>query len=115
MKGLAYTPIDATDQVSCRPDFTVLVYPAYLGNKDWELAEDIVVTAQTPPAFIVQTQDDRRLFPSSTAYHEALCRAGVPAEIHLYAAGGHGYGMRPSAYPVSDWPKHCAIWQAGLE
>jgi len=105
-----YAPIDEADALSCRPDFTVLVYPAYLGNSDWDLVDDIPVTSDTPPAFIVQTQDDKRLVPSSLAYYGGLSRAGVPAELHLFPTGGHGYGLRPSVYPVSDWPKLCETW-----
>lgn len=109
-----YTPIDAADALSCRPDFTVLVYPAYLGTPDWDLVDGIPVTSDTPPAFIVQTQDDRRLVPSSLAYYGGLSQAGVPAELHLFPTGGHGYGMRPSVYPVSGWPKLCETWMKRL-
>ncbi|MCP4450433.1 MAG: alpha/beta hydrolase [Planctomycetes bacterium] len=109
-----YEPIDAADALSCRPDFTVLVYPAYLGTPDWDLMDDISVTSDTPPAFIVQTQDDKRLVPSSLAYYGGLSRAGVPAELHLFPTGGHGYGMRPSVYPVSHWPGLCETWMKRL-
>lgn len=109
-----YAPVDEADVLSCRPDFTVLVYPAYLGTPDWDLVDDIPVTQDTPPAFIVQTQDDKRLVPSSLAYYKGLSRAGVPAELHLFPTGGHGYGLRPSVHPVSEWPKLCEIWLKGL-
>ena len=105
-----YAPIDEADALSCRPYFTVLVYPAYIGTPDWDLVDDIPVTKDTPPAFIVQTQDDKRLVPSSLAYYKGLSRAGVSTELHLYPTGGHGYGMRPSVYPVSNWPKLCETW-----
>lgn len=110
-----YSEVDAADQISCRPDFTVLVYPAYLGATDSTLADDIPVSAQTPPAFIVQTQDDRRLVSSSTAYYLALSRVRVTAELHLFPTGGHGYGLRSSAYPVSQWPQLCETWMKRLE
>lgn len=106
----SYKAVDEADRLSCRPDFTVLVYPAYLGTPEWDLAEDIPVTKDTPPAFIVQTQDDTRLVPSSFAYYKGLSQAGVPAELHVFPAGGHGYGLRPSVYPVSTWPDLCAAW-----
>ncbi len=106
----SYTPIDGADVLSCRPDFTVLVYPAYLGTAEWDLKDDIPVTQDTPPAFIVQTQDDKRLVPSSLAYYKGLSQAGIQAELHLFPTGGHGYGMRPSVYPVSHWPKLCETW-----
>jgi acetyl esterase/lipase/lysophospholipase L1-like esterase len=105
-----YTAIDGADALSCRPDFTVLVYPAYLGTPEWDLRDDIPVTQDTPPAFIVQTQDDKRLVPSSLAYYKGLSQVGVQAELHLFPTGGHGYGMRPSVYPVSQWPTLCETW-----
>jgi acetyl esterase/lipase len=107
-----YDLIDDADKVSCRPDFSVLVYPAYLyTEKDKTiLAEDILVDAKTPPAFIVQTLDDRRLIDSSFNYARALKDANVDAEIHLYAKGGHGYGMRTSDKPVSKWTILCTEW-----
>jgi len=110
-----YSGVDAADQVSCRPDFTVLVYPAYLGATDSTLTEGIPVTAQTPPAFIVQTQDDSKYVSSATAYTLALSQAGVAAELHLFPTGGHGYGLRPSAYPVSLWPDLCETWMKRLD
>ncbi len=94
-----------------RPDFTVLVYPAYLfQDGSIEIAEDIAVDAETPPAFVVQTRDDKRHYRSSLAYVAALDAANVPAELHLFAKGGHGYGLRPSDHPVSRWPKLCEDW-----
>lgn len=111
-----YDVIDDADKVSCRPDFSVLVYPAYLyEDKDKKvLAKDIPVDAQTPPAFIVQTLDDRRLIDSAFNYARALKDAKVDAELHLYARGGHGYGMRPSDKPVSKWADLCGKWLKGI-
>jgi acetyl esterase/lipase len=94
-----------------RPDFTILVYPAFLfkdGGVD--LADKIKVDAQTPPAFVVQTQDDKKHYHSSLAYAIALDQQGIPVELHLFAKGGHGYGLRPSEHPVSQWPKLCEQW-----
>jgi len=110
-----YTGQDDADKQSCRPDFTVLVYPAYLGTEDSVLTSDISVSGQTPPAFIVQTQDDRRHVSSSTAYYLALSKAKVQAELHLYPTGGHGYGLRPSPYPVTQWPDLCEVWLGRLK
>lgn len=94
-----------------RPDFSVLVYPAYLFKKgSIELSEDIHVDADTPPAFVVQTKDDKNHYRSTLAYTAALDAAGVEVECHLFAKGGHGYGMRPSNHPVSQWPKLCETW-----
>jgi len=105
-----YPMLDAADAVSCRPDFTVLVYPAYLGDQNFEFVEDFKLDSQAPPAFVVQTQDDKKYFPSAIAYNTALLRAGIPAELHTFPTGGHGYGLRPSAYPVSGWKDLCRDW-----
>lgn len=107
----AYEANDAIDKVSCRPDFAVLVYPAYLTLKDKdELAPDIRVSKESPPMFFVHAGDDRVLPNNSVAMYLALKRAGVPAELHVYASGGHGFGLRPSEKPASAWPQRCADW-----
>lgn len=107
-----YDHVDSADDVSCRPDFTVLVYPAYLsaGENDLAIEPGIKVTERTPPAFIVQAEDDHSYVASSIAYFEALRQAKVPAELHLYASGGHGYGLRPTEQPVTHWPKLVESW-----
>ncbi|MDF1744027.1 MAG: alpha/beta hydrolase, partial [Gimesia sp.] len=107
-----YESIDAADKLSCRPDFSVLIYPAYIYDaKDKrKMAPEIKVDAKTPPAFIVQTLDDRRLVDSAFNYTRALKDAKVDGELHLYARGGHGYGLRPSDNPISGWPKLCGEW-----
>lgn len=96
-----------------RPDFTILVYPAYL-DKDGGigLVDEIKIDAQTPPAFIVQTQEDRKYYRSSLAYAAALDQQGIPVELHLFAKGGHGYGLRPIPHPVAQWPVLCGQWLA---
>ena len=107
----SYEPIDAADKVSCRPDFAVLVYPAYLLNKDGDgLAADIRVTKETPPMFLAHAGDDKVLPQNSVEMYLALKKAGVPAELHVYASGGHGFGLRPSGKPCSTWPRRCADW-----
>ncbi|MDF7826749.1 alpha/beta hydrolase [Pontiellaceae bacterium B12227] len=94
-----------------RPDFSVLVYPAYLFKKDTiELVDEINVDADTPPAFVVQTKDDKKYYRSTLAYTAALDAAGVEVESHLFAKGGHGYGMRKTGHPVSQWPQLCESW-----
>jgi acetyl esterase/lipase len=112
----AYAPRDHADSLSCRPDFTVLIYPAYLAASDSESVLDpaFLVTKDTPPAFLVQTQHDPIGVNNSIAYYRALARAGVPAEVHLYEAGGHGYGLRPSGMPVSGWPSRLAEWMQSM-
>lgn len=94
-----------------RPDFTVLVYPAYLYRKGGiELVEEIKIDANTPPAFVVQTRDDHDYYRSSLAYAAALDARNIPIELHLFSKGGHGYGLRPSEHPVSQWPSLCQAW-----
>jgi acetyl esterase/lipase len=112
-----YEPIDAADQLSCRPDFAVIVYPGYLAvkGKNLELSEDIHVTDKTPPAFLVQAEDDPVGADSAIVYFWALKKAKVPAELHLYAEGGHGYGLRPTAMPVTSWPRAVELWLKSIK
>jgi acetyl esterase/lipase len=106
-----YEPIDAVDQVSCRPDFVVLVYPAYLVQKDKdELAPDIRVSKESPPAFFAHAGNDGVRPENSIIMYLALKKAGVPAELHVYTTGGHGFGLRPSANACSTWPQRCGEW-----
>jgi acetyl esterase/lipase len=107
-----YDPVDSADEQSCRPDFAVLVYPAYLSAAEGSLAiaPEIHVTQQTPPTFIVQAEDDYSYVDSSLAYFAALKSAKVPAELHIYAGGGHGYGLRPTDKPVTHWPELVEKW-----
>ena len=101
----------ATSNSADRPDFSVLVYPAYLfAPGGIELASDLSVDPETPPTFLVQTKDDRKYYRSTLAYSAALDAAGVEVESHLFAKGGHGYGMRDNGHPVSQWPDLCAAW-----
>ncbi len=106
----SYPAVDEADSLSCRPDFTVLIYPAYLGDAAYTLSEEITVTSNTPPAFIVQTQDDRTFINGSIAYYLALKKQNIPSELHFFPDGGHGYGLRPSDKDVSHWPELCERW-----
>jgi acetyl esterase/lipase len=107
-----YARLDEADDQSCRPDFTILIYPAYLAvkEKDDALAPEIKVTSETPPAFIVQTEDDPVRVENAVAYYSALAKAKVPAEIHLFPSGGHGYGLRPTEKAVTHWPELANRW-----
>jgi acetyl esterase/lipase len=107
-----YDPIDAADQVSCRPDFAVIIYPGYLAIAEQNFAAnaDIHPTEQTPPSFIVQAEDDPVHVENATVYFLALKNAKVPAEMHLYAQGGHGYGLRGTDLPVTYWPQLVETW-----
>jgi acetyl esterase/lipase len=107
-----YDPVDAADQLSCRPDFSVIVYPGYLAISEQNFAPnpEIHVTEKTPPSFIVQAEDDPVHVENSTVYFLALNHAKVPAEMHLYGQGGHGYGLRPTELPVTRWPALVETW-----
>jgi acetyl esterase/lipase len=107
-----YPAGDAADQLSCRPDFAIILYPGYLANaeKNFQFSPDIPVTPSTPPAFLVQAEDDHVHVENAVEYFMALKKAGVPAELHTYAEGGHGYGLRPTDKPITHWPQLAARW-----
>jgi acetyl esterase/lipase len=110
-----YAPVDAADQVSCRPDFAVALYPGHLafGDKALELNPDIRahITRQTPPTFLLQNEDDHvDRIEDSLSYYAALKKAGVPVEFHTYAQGGHGFGLRRTKLPVTEWPQLVETW-----
>lgn len=111
-----YPKLDAADEVNCRPDFTLLIYPAYLTVKDQndKIAPELPVNAQTPPTFIVMTQDDGIRVETAVFYSLALKNVKVPCEMHIYAKGGHGYGLRPSENAVTTWPTRAAEWLGAL-
>ncbi len=112
-----YDAVDAADTVKCRPDFVMLVYPAYLTLKDQndQVATELVITKNTAPTFLAQTEDDPVRVESSLFYYLALKNAGVPAEMHLYAKGGHGYGLRNSALSITTWPLRADEWMRALK
>ncbi len=108
-----YPAVDAADQVSCRPDFVVLIYPGYLAlaEKNFLLNPDLqVASGTTPPTFIAMAEDDPVHVENATIYYAALKQANVPAEMHLYPKGGHGYGLRRTANPVTTWPDRVEDW-----
>ena len=107
-----YDSMDAADQLSCRPDFAVIVYPGYLAlaDKNFAANPDINPTADTPPTFIVQAEDDPVHVENATVYFMQLKNAKVPAELHIYAKGGHGYGLRRTELPVTTWPQAVETW-----
>jgi acetyl esterase/lipase len=107
-----YDAVDAADQLSCRPDFALIIYPGYLAlaDKDFAPNPEINPTADTPPTFIVQAEDDPVHVENATVYFLQLKKAKVPAELHIYAEGGHGYGLRPTKLPVTTWPQTAQIW-----
>ena len=114
--------MDAADNLSCRPDFAIAVYPGHLWAHEDEdratrdqtalsLRPDITVRADSPPTFLLQAEDDPvDPVEESLAYYVALQKAGVPTEMHLYAQGGHAFGLRPSKLPVAQWPGLVETW-----
>jgi acetyl esterase/lipase len=107
-----YDPIDAADKFSCRPDFAVVIYPGYLALAEQNFAPnaDIHPTANTPPSFILQAEDDPVHVENAVVYFLQLKNAKVSAELHVYAQGGHGYGLRRTELPVTTWPKEVETW-----
>lgn len=105
-----YTFIDNIDQVSSRPDFAVLIYPAYTAAaKDKkQLNPLLAVTEDTPPIFIFMTADDQNDMPFPLAF--ALRELKLPFEMHIYASGGHGYGLRPGNPAGEEWPGLAEKW-----
>ena len=122
---------DAIDRVSSRPDFLILCYPVisltaeytHTGSRDnllgknadpalvRSLSNELQVTSDTPPAFLFHTDEDTAVPPmNSIAFYEALKRAGVPAELHIYQHGGHGLGLARDVPGTSDWPQRCQAW-----
>lgn len=110
----SYASVDAADQESCRPDFAIACYPGHCwsGDKGFKLNPDITVTTNTPPTFIVQAEDDHvDGVEQAIVYYLGLKKAGVSVEMHLYAQGGHGFGLRPSKFPVTtEWPRLVEKW-----
>jgi acetyl esterase/lipase len=117
-----YPSVDAADTLSCRPDFAIALYPGHLwahededhatrDETDLRLRPDIRVRADTPPTFLLQAEDDHvDGVEQSLAYYVALQKAGVPTEMHLYAQGGHAFGLRPTKLPIGRWPELVERW-----
>jgi acetyl esterase/lipase len=125
---------DAIERQSSRPDFAVLLYPvislvdpvAHAGSRRNLLGEDpdpaLVerlsnekqVTPRTPPTFLFHTADDPGVpVANSVLFFDALGKAGVPAELHVFAHGRHGVGLAPDDPALSQWPKLCELWMKG--
>ena len=113
----SYAAVDGVDAVSCRPDFTILVYPAWLvpGSRTEStlpvvLCGEYPVDAQTPPAFLLQAHDDHAHVENALAYYVALKYAGVAADLHVFDTGGHGFGLRKLGTAVDGWEELAAKW-----
>jgi len=112
-----YTAVDPADKESCRPDFAIALYPGHLWNDDtgFALNPDVHVTTHTPPTFLVQAENDPiDHVNNSVVYYVALKEAGVPVEMHLYAQGGHAFGLRHPEFAVAEWPRLVEKWLATI-
>ena len=112
-KQRLYPAVDAADKESCRPDFAVALYPGHLwvDDKKFELNSEVPATSETPPTFLLQAEDDHvDGINQSLVYYIALKNAGVPVEMHLYAQGGHAFGLRRTKFPITGWPQLVETW-----
>ena len=111
-----YEPVDDVDKISSRPDFAIPVYSGYLKAKDKdELAPGLRIPSGTPPVFLAHGGEDIISPPEhSVLMYLALKRAGVPAELHIYAGAAHDFGVRKSDHPCSTWTESCADWLRNL-
>jgi acetyl esterase/lipase len=109
-----YRAVDAADKVSCRPDFAVACYPGHMfehTSKDFQLNPYVPVTRNTPPTFLLQAENDPvDDVKNSLVYFAALKKAGVPAEMHIYAEGKHAFGLRRTKLPITAWPELVEKW-----
>jgi acetyl esterase/lipase len=106
----SYIPVDKADSLSCRPDFVLPIYPAYLDQgPNRSLTPELIVDKNTPPMFLFATADDS-WGNSSLVMAGALRDAKVPVELHFMAKGGHGYGLRPGNIAAETWPGLAEIW-----
>jgi acetyl esterase/lipase len=103
---------DVDTKINARPEFAILGYPAYLptGPDKRDLDPSLMPNPRTPPTFIIQAENDKTYIDSALVYFRALKDAGVPAELHLYASGGHGFGMRPVGMPEEHWGDTATEW-----
>jgi acetyl esterase/lipase len=111
-----YAAVDAADNESCRPDFAIALYPGHLVTRSIHtLNPDIRLTNRAPPSLLIQAEDDPvDPVENSVIYHAELRKAGVPVEMHLYVKGGHAFGLRPTSFPVTEWPKLAEKWLATI-
>ena len=105
-------PGEPANQPNARPDFALIIYPGYLANAPAlnKLAPGIDPTSNTPPTFLLQAEDDPVHEENALVYFQALKEAKVPAELHIFAQGGHGYGLRPTNLPITHWPALAETW-----
>jgi acetyl esterase/lipase len=111
----SYPVVDTADKESCRPDFAIAVFPGHLSDSSdensCELNPNVPVSNKTPPTFLLQAEDDPvDSVSNSLVYYIALKKAGVPVEMHLYAQGGHAFGLRRTKFPITGWPQLVETW-----
>lgn len=105
-----YKPVDGADKLSDRPDFAIAIYPGHI-TLGHGLNKRLHFTRRTPPTFVLQAEDAKMdKVRQSLVYYTALARAGVPAELHIYARGGHAFGLRPTKRPITRWPTLVDTW-----
>lgn len=107
--GRSYPAIDGVDAQSCRPDFAVLVYPAYLNDRNGGISSDLNLKAAIPPTLIVHSEDDQKFIAGSKQYAAALTESKLPHKFLLFPTGGHGYGLHCTR-EASVWPQNAAQW-----
>jgi len=106
-----YPPVDAADRESDRPDFAMAIYPGHLATDADKLNPNVPVSRATPPTFLVQAEDDYvDGVNQALVYYMALAKAHVPAQMHLYAHGGHAFGLRRTRLPITGWPTLADAW-----
>ena len=106
-----YAPVDDADTESARPDFAIALYPGHLHTREGTLNPNVPVSPETPPTFLLQAEDDTvDGVEQSLVYYAALQKANVPVEMHLYAQGGHAFGLRESQFPITRWPRLAETW-----
>ncbi len=106
----SYTLMDDIDTISSRPDFALLIYPAYLDEgENRKLSPELLVNTQTPPMFIFATADDK-YGNSALVMATALRDHELPVELHLLPKGGHGYGVRSGNIAAETWPSLAETW-----
>ena len=103
---------DVDDSISAKPDFAIVVYPAYLAVEPADAALDPMYQPNhfTPPTFLLQAQDDAHYGRNAIVYYRALMDARIPSELHYFATGGHGFGIHPAGRPEENWTKLAATW-----
>ena len=112
---LTYPAVDNYDETNVRPDFCMLIYPAYLDGENFSVAPELKISEEVPPTFLVQTQDDYKLINSSLFYYYALKELKVPVAMHLYPTGYHGYGARKTGHLVNEWPLRALNWMRDIK